>query len=177
MTDQMMLFEAPAADDSFGYRAPAVQAIAGVTYRQLDYWARTGLIEPSVRAAAGSGSQRLYAFADIVIVKVVKRLLDAGISLQGIRKAVECLRALDTAESLSEITLVSDGVSIYACHGPDEVIDLLSGGQAVFGIAVGRAVTDVRGSVAEFPAESAAGVRVEESVVDELAARRAARAS
>ena len=75
-----------------GYRGPTACAAAGITYRQLDYWARTGLVEPSVRAAHGSGSQRLYGFRDILVLKVVKRLLDTGVSLQNIRKAVDHLR-------------------------------------------------------------------------------------
>ena len=65
----------------------------GISYRQLDYWARTGLVVPSVRDASGSGTQRLYSFRDIVVLKVVKRLLDAGVSLQNIRKAIETLRS------------------------------------------------------------------------------------
>ena len=75
-----------------GYRGPTACSAAGITYRQLDYWARTGLVEPSVRAAHGSGSQRLYGFRDILVLKVVKRLLDSGISLQQIRAAVQHLR-------------------------------------------------------------------------------------
>ena len=75
-----------------GYRGPTACNAAGITYRQLDYWARTGLVEPTVRGATGSGSQRLYSFRDILILKVIKRLLDAGISLQQIRTAVQHLR-------------------------------------------------------------------------------------
>ena len=63
-----------------GYRGPTACNAAGITYRQLDYWARTGLVVPSVRDASGSGTQRLYSFRDIVVLKVVKRLLDAGVS-------------------------------------------------------------------------------------------------
>ena len=78
-------------------RADDVSAIAynaaGITYRQLDYWARTSLVVPSIRGAAGSGSQRLYSFKDILVLKIVKRLLDTGISLQQIRTAVAQLRA------------------------------------------------------------------------------------
>jgi len=75
-----------------GFRGPIACSAAGITYRQLDYWARTGLLEPSVRGAAGSGSQRLYSFRDILVLKVIKRLLDTGVSLQNIRTAVEHLR-------------------------------------------------------------------------------------
>ena len=109
-----------------GYRGPTACSAAGITYRQLDYWARTGLVEPSVRAAHGSGSQRLYSFRDILVLKVVKRLLDTGISLQQIRAAVQHLRDRGTAD-LAQVTLMSDGVSVYECTSADEVVDLLAG--------------------------------------------------
>jgi DNA-binding transcriptional MerR regulator len=160
-------------DAEIGYRGPTACAAAGITYRQLDYWARTGLVEPSVRAAHGSGSQRLYGFRDILVLKVVKRLLDTGISLQQIRAAVHHLRDHGT-EDLAQVTLMSDGVSIYECTSPDEVVDLLAGGQGVFGIALGRVWQDVAGELAELPA-----VRAEDGLIatgtDELATRRASK--
>jgi DNA-binding transcriptional MerR regulator len=137
-----------------GYRGPVACAAAGITYRQLDYWARTGLVEPTVRPASGSGSQRLYGFRDILVLKVVKRLLDTGISLQQIRAAVEHLRAQGTSD-LAQVTLMSDGVSVYECTSPDEVVDLLAGGQGVFGIALGRIWREVEGTLADLPAEHA----------------------
>jgi len=155
-----------------GYRGPTACAAAGITYRQLDYWARTGLVEPSVRPAHGSGSQRLYSFRDILMLKVVKRLLDTGVSLQNIRVAVTHLRERGV-EDLTQITLMSDGTTVYECTSPDEVVDLVQGGQGVFGIAVGRVVREVEGSLAELPAERAADT----SSADELAARRQRRTS
>ena len=137
-----------------GYRGPVACTAAGITYRQLDYWARTGLVEPTVRPATGSGSQRLYGFRDILVLKVVKRLLDTGISLQQIRAAVEHLRAQGTSD-LAQVTLMSDGVSVYECTSPDEVVDLLAGGQGVFGIALGRIWREVEGTLADLPAEHA----------------------
>jgi DNA-binding transcriptional MerR regulator len=134
-----------------GYRGPTACAAAGITYRQLDYWARTGLVEPSVRAAHGSGSQRLYGFRDILVLKVVKRLLDTGISLQQIRAAVQHLRD-HGSEDLAQVTLMSDGVSVYECTSADEVVDLLQGGQGVFGIALGRVWREVEGDLAVLPA-------------------------
>ena len=120
-----------------GYRGPTACAAAGITYRQLDYWARTGLVEPSVRAAEGAaGGQRLYAFRDILLLKVVKRLLDAGVSLQSIRAAVAHLAACDPAV-LSGMTLMSDGATVYECTSAHQLVDLLAGGQGVFGIALG----------------------------------------
>jgi len=95
-----------------GYRGVTACVAAGITYRQLDYWARTGLVEPSVQSATGSGSQRLYGFRDILVLKIVKRLLDTGVSLQNIRTAVEHLRKTGVSE-LERMTLMSDGASIY----------------------------------------------------------------
>jgi DNA-binding transcriptional MerR regulator len=174
--EQQLLFgEEPAVTgprlEDIGYRGPTACDAAGITYRQLDYWARTGLVEPSVRAATGSGSQRLYGFRDILVLKVVKRLLDTGISLQQIRAAVAHLRDRGSAD-LAEVTLMSDGVSVYECTSPDEVVDLLQGGQGVFGIALGRVWQEVEGTLAELPGESAAGDLPSASSVDELANRR-----
>jgi DNA-binding transcriptional MerR regulator len=175
--------EAPQAAE-IGYRGPTACTAAGITYRQLDYWARTGLVEPSVRAAQGSGSQRLYSFRDILVLKVVKRLLDTGISLQQIRAAVNHLRDRGT-QDLAQVTLMSDGVSVYECTSADEVVDLLQGGQGVFGIALGRVWREVEGDLAELPA-----VRPEDGLVamppgsqdappftDDLAKRRLRRTS
>ena len=139
-------------DEQMGYRGPVACSAAGITYRQLDYWARTKLVEPSLRNASGSGSARLYSFRDILVLKVVKRLLDTGVSLQQIRTAIEHLRERGV-EDLAEITLMSDGASVYECTSTDEVIDLVQGGQGVFGIAVGRVWREVEGSLAELPRE------------------------
>ncbi|THV09433.1 MerR family transcriptional regulator [Nocardioides caeni] len=158
-----------------GYRGPTACNAAGITYRQLDYWARTGLIEPSVRGAKGSGSQRLYSFRDILILKIIKRLLDAGISLQNIRTAVSHLRERGT-DDLTQVTLMSDGASVYECTSNDEVIDLLQGGQGVFGIAIGGVWREIEGTLAQLPSESASDEEPTETIAgDELAARRAAR--
>ncbi|MGI6798552.1 MerR family transcriptional regulator [Gordonia sihwensis] len=174
MSDQLALFDirdTPAETD--GYRIQAVQAIAGITYRQLDYWTRTSLVTPSVRNASGSGSQRLYSFTDIVLIKVIKRLLDTGISLQNIRKAIDFLRENNSSIELSEVTLISDGASIYECTDNDAVIDLLSGGQCVFCLDVGRTVSETRVMTRSFPSEPAVADDGPDAVVgDELAARR-----
>ncbi|GAA4424898.1 MerR family transcriptional regulator [Georgenia halophila] len=172
---QGMLFgdTLPDLDQDTGYRGPTACGAAGITYRQLDYWARTGLVEPSIRTASGSGSQRLYSFRDILVLKVVKRLLDTGVSLQQIRTAITSLHERGV-EDLAQITLMSDGASVYECTSADEVIDLVQGGQGVFGIAVGRVWREVEGDLAQLPTE-----RIEQNgepaVEDELARRRAAR--
>jgi DNA-binding transcriptional MerR regulator len=174
--------EAPDAGDEIGYRGVTACHAVSISYRQLDYWARTGLVTPSVRDASGSGTQRLYSFRDMVVLKVVKRLLDAGVSLQNIRKAIDALRSRGV-DDLAEITLISDGTTVYECRSPEEVVDLLQGGQGVFGIAIGGAFKEIKGSLANLPAERAAaeptGTDADEAggdqVADELAARRARR--
>jgi len=138
--------------DDVGYGGPIACLAAGITPRQLDYWARTGLVEPTVRPAPGSNPQRLYGFRDILVLKVVKRLLDTGISLQQIRTAVEHLGAQGTSD-LAQVTLMSDGISVYECTSPDEVVDLLAGGQGVYGIALGRIWREVDGVLTELPGE------------------------
>jgi DNA-binding transcriptional MerR regulator len=171
---QGLLFtdDLPELPEGVGYRGPTACSAAGITYRQLDYWARTGLVEPGIRDARGSGSQRLYGFRDILVLKVVKRLLDTGVSLQNIRTAVSHLRDRGVDE-LAEITLMSDGASVYECTSADEVVDLVQGGQGVFGIAVGRVWREVEGTLAQLPGERTDAPAEAEG--DELAARRRAR--
>lgn len=140
------------------YRAPQVCSLVGISYRQLDYWARTGLITPSVQQASGSGSQRLYSFSDVVQLKVVKRLLDAGMSLKKIRKAMEIMSAELASDSpLSDVTLLSDGNTIYAAHSASEVVDVFKGGQGVFGIAVGPVEDELVGEIRDLFPEQAPG--------------------
>ncbi|MFH9726319.1 MerR family transcriptional regulator [Streptomyces sp. NPDC017254] len=165
------------AGEVVGYRGPTACAAAGITYRQLDYWARTGLVEPSVRPAYGSGTQRLYSFRDVVVLKIVKRFLDTGVALQNIRAAVQHLRARGFRD-LERMTLMSDGATVYECSSPDEVVDLLQGGQGVFGIAVGVVWRDVEAALSQLHGER---VDTGETLVgnnpgDELARRRRDRA-
>lgn len=161
-------------DAATGYRGTTACRVAGITYRQLDYWARTGLVEPSIRPATGSGTHRLYSFRDILVLKVVKRLLDTGVSLHQIRSAVTHLRERGV-DDLAQITLMSDGASVYECTSPDEVVDLVQGGQGVFGIAVGRVWRDIEGTLSSMPTESLDDEEPAPHEGDELAARRAAR--
>ena len=161
---------APLPED-LGFRGPVACGAAGITYRQLDYWARTGLVVPEVRPAGGSGTQRLYSFRDLLLLKVIKRLIDAGISLPQIRVAIDHLRERGV-QDLTQVTLMSDGVSVYECTSDLEVIDLLRGGQGMFAIALGGVWRDIEGTVSELPSE-----RVEEapdaaSSDDELSRRR-----
>jgi DNA-binding transcriptional MerR regulator len=168
-TGTALLHGSDPVGEDIGYRGPTACAVAGITYRQLDYWARTGLVEPSVRVAHGAGSQRLYSFRDILLLKLVKRLLDTGISLQQVRAAVQHLRDRST-EDLVQVTLMSDGESIYEATSPDEVVDLLASGQGVFGVGLGRLWQETAGELAELTA-----VRAEDGLIagtdDELGAQ------
>ena len=151
---QDALFEGDfsAVPEDAGFRGPVACSAAGITYRQLDYWARTGLVTPGIRSAGGSGTQRLYSFRDILMLRVVKNLLDAGISLQQIRRAIDHLRSRGD-ENLTGITLMSDGVSVYECTSEHEVLDLLRGGQGMFAITLDGVVRDLEGSLTELPTE------------------------
>jgi DNA-binding transcriptional MerR regulator len=164
-----MLFTDGLPSQDIGYRGASAAAAAGISYRQLDYWDRTSLVIPSIQTATGSGSQRLYSFRDILVLKLVKRLLDTGVSLQQIRLAVDQLRASGIVD-LSNTTLMSDGARVYLCTSQDEVIDLLGQGQGVFGIAVGRVLREVEATLVDFAAEEA-------NSQDELALRRARKIS
>ena len=117
-----------------GYRGPQVCKIVGITYRQLDYWARTGLVRPSVMDANGSGTQRLYSYRDLVELKVIKQMLDAGISLQSARKAVESLREFD--EGLASVRVVIQGPNVVLAQSDEQVMDLLRGGQGVLSVVL-----------------------------------------
>jgi DNA-binding transcriptional MerR regulator len=171
---QGLLFGERDDDEDVGFRGPIACRAVGITYRQLDYWARTGLVEPSVRSATGSGTARLYSFRDILVLKIVKRFLDTGVSLQQIRAAVTHLRARGV-EELAQLTLMSDGASVYECTNANEVFDLVQGGQGVFGIAVGRVWAEVEGTLAQLPSERTDGTGEGDAPMDELAARRRAR--
>lgn len=116
-----------------GFRGAQVCSLVGITYRQLDYWARTGLLRPSIADATGSGSQRRYSYSDVLELKVIKRLLDAGLKLQQARQAVECLRG-DLGADLASAQLVLAGTRSVLAHSDGEIVDLLAGGQGVFNI-------------------------------------------
>lgn len=124
-----------------GYRGPQACKIVGITYRQLDYWTRTKLVSPSVRPAMGSGTQRLYSFNDLLQLKVIKSLTDAGASLQKVRQSLDYVRA-NLDDEWSRLTIVADGGGVYACTSDAQVVDLLRSGQGVLGAVV--AVDKVR---------------------------------
>ncbi|HUO48297.1 MAG TPA: MerR family transcriptional regulator [Acidimicrobiales bacterium] len=122
-----------AAPRDEGFRGPQVCKLVGITYRQLDYWARTGLLRPSIADARGSGTQRRYSYHDVLELKVIKQLIDAGISLQRARRAAECLRD-GLGGDLASANLVLVGTDSVLAHGDGEVVDLVRGGQGVLNI-------------------------------------------
>lgn len=119
-----------------GYRGTVAAKVAGITYRQLDYWARKRIVEPSIKSSHGSGSRRLYSFKDVVILAVLKRLLDAGVNLVNATATVNYL-SRRTITQLEDVTVVCDGDQVIECSGPDQVFSLMKSGRAVFAISVG----------------------------------------
>ncbi|HEX2192408.1 MAG TPA: MerR family transcriptional regulator [Acidimicrobiales bacterium] len=135
-----------------GYRGPQVCAIVGITYRQLDYWARTDLIRPSIADARGSGTQRLYSYRDLVELKVIKSFLDAGMALQKARRAIEYLRD-NLGEDIASASLVLNGAdSVLLARDSGELVDLVRQGQGVLSVVpldgvkaeLDAAITDLR---------------------------------
>ena len=118
-----------------GYRGPQVCKIVGITYRQLDYWARTDLLRPSVSEAKGSGTQRRYSYGDLLELKVIKRLLDAGVSLQSARRAINTLHQ-NLGLDLASANLVLAGSNTVLARSDGEIIDLLRGGQGVLNMVL-----------------------------------------
>ena len=133
-----------------GYRGPQTCKIVGITYRQLDYWTRTGLVTPSLQPAQGSGTQRLYGFSDLLQLKLIKELTDAGASLQKVRQSIEYVREHVDGD-WSKVTIVTDGAGVYACTSDAEVIDLLRSGQGVLGaiVAVDKVRDQLAGTIEE----------------------------
>jgi DNA-binding transcriptional MerR regulator len=128
-------------EHSEGFRGPQVCAVVGITYRQLDYWARTDLVRPSLHDAKGSGTQRLYSYRDLVELKVVKSLLDAGVSLQTARKAIDYLRQ-HLGEDLASASLVLDGSRSVLAFDGEQIVDLVRRGQGVLNIVPLARVVD-----------------------------------
>ena len=136
--------------EQMGYRGPQACKIVDITYRQLDYWTRTGLVVPSIQAAQGSGTQRLYSFNDLLQLKVIRSLTDAGASLQKVRQAIDYVRD-HLEDDWSKVTIVTDGAGVYACTSDAEVVDLLRKGQGVLGavVAVGKVRDQLAGTLRE----------------------------
>ena len=117
-----------------GFGGKQVLAVVGITYRQLDHWARTDLLRPSLCDAKGSGSRRLYSYDDVVQLKVIKKLLDGGQSLQAARRVIDRLRV--EGESVGSANLVMVGGSVALARNGEELVDLLRGGQGVLALVL-----------------------------------------
>ena len=115
-----------------GYSGTRAAQLVGITYRQLDYWARTELIRPSLTDAAGSGSRRLYSYRDLLELKVVKSLLDAGIKLESVRDVFEFMRTHVNSD-IAAAHIVISGKQVLFCDG-DQLIDVLQQGQGVLNV-------------------------------------------
>lgn len=166
------------AEDGRGYRGTVASKVAGITYRQLDYWARKQIVEPSITPSHGSGSRRLYSFKDIVILAVSKQLLDVGVNLQNVTSAIEYLMSKETA-ALEHTTILCDGTAVHECRQPDDIARLLGSGHAVFGISVGsiwhRTAEALEGEEYTVLDDAGAGkthAQVSVRPIDELAASR-----
>ncbi len=117
-----------------GFGGKQVLAIVGITYRQLDHWARTDLLRPSLCDAKGSGSRRRYSYDDVVQLKVIKKLLDGGQALQAVRKVIDRLRV--EGENVASANLVIVGDSVALARNGEELVDLLRGGQGVLALVL-----------------------------------------
>jgi DNA-binding transcriptional MerR regulator len=131
-----------------GYTGPEVCKITGITYRQLDHWTTSNLIKASIRSIKGSGFHRIYSFQDIIQIKLVNKLREAGVSLQKIRLALTNMESvLGEDINISDVSIFSDGKSIYVISDNDQMIDLLKKGQAVFGISLGPVRTEAEAEI------------------------------
>jgi DNA-binding transcriptional MerR regulator len=140
-----------------GFRGPQVCKLVGISYRQLDYWARTDLIRPSLADAQGSGTQRRYSYRDLVALKVIKSLLDAGVSLQTARKAIEYLRSY-MGEELASASLVLNGTNSVLAQSGEDLVDLVRRGQGVLNIVpLGSVVEELDARIHELESARAVG--------------------
>lgn len=116
-------------EQAHGFSGTKAAQIVGITYRQLDYWARTDLVRPSLADASGSGSRRRYSYRDLLELKVIKKLLDAGVRLESVREVFDYLRNQVNTD-ISSAHIVIDGAHVLLCEG-DEWIDVVRKGQGV----------------------------------------------
>jgi len=120
------------AETELGFSGTRTAKVVGISYRQLDYWARTDLIRPSISDATGSGSRRSYSYNDLLELKAIKKLLDAGIKLEQVRKVFAYLRE-HVATDIAAAHIVIDGNSVMLCDG-DQLVDVLNNGQGVLNV-------------------------------------------
>jgi DNA-binding transcriptional MerR regulator len=146
------------APETLGFRGPQVCKLVGITYRQLDYWARTDLLRPSLADAAGSGTQRLYSYHDVLSLKVIKKFLDAGLALPAARRAIDCLR--QAGDDLASANIVLSDASSVLASSNDELVDLVKGGQGVLNIFPMAGVVDELDAAIVGLAENDSPVRI-----------------
>ena len=149
--------------DATGFSADVARRVVGISYRQLDYWDKTGLLRPSIRAARGKGSRRVYSFEDLVELRVIAGLLAVGVSLPGVRKAARYVRHhfANLVRPLSRLALVVQGKSILIRTTDNKnLVDATSDGQIVISLAVAPIAEAVRGKVTELQAHRNLSVRV-----------------
>ncbi|MEP1125735.1 MAG: MerR family transcriptional regulator [Ilumatobacter sp.] len=158
-TSHTPLTDAIDAPEVVGFSGTRTAKVVGITYRQLDYWARTDLIRPSLNDAAGSGSRRRYSYNDLLELKAIKKLLDAGIKLEQVRKVFENLRE-HVGVDIAAAHIVIDGGSVTLCNNQGELIDLINTGQSVLNVlSMGGVRTELEADlappVADMPADGA----------------------
>jgi DNA-binding transcriptional MerR regulator len=141
--------------DEIGYGGPQVCKIVGITYRQLDYWARTDLVRPSLADARGSGTQRRYSYRDLVRLKVIKNLLDSGVKLQAARKAIEYIRG-DLGDDWASASLVLNGTNSVLVRNGEDLVDVVRQGQGVLNIvSLGQVVDELEASIHDLGGDAA----------------------
>ncbi len=166
----------PIAHTSLGYSAKLTAEVVGISYRQLDYWARTDLLVPSLAQAAGSGSRRRYSYANLLELKVIKRLLDSGIKLEKVRSIFDYMRS-ELQEDISRANLVIDGSNVVCARSHAELIDVLQQGQGVLNVLpLSTVEQEVDAAIIEFrpSADDAADDADDEAADDEADELRAA---
>jgi DNA-binding transcriptional MerR regulator len=158
-----------------GFTAQQASALTACTHHQLRYWDRVGLVSPTIQRTGGRpGVRRLYSFRDLVALKVVRSLLDNGMSLQRVRRAWDYLRRNGGMDGhLAEVKLVTDGVTIFSvARNDDELLDALRHGQLAFFVAIDQITRTVEEDVTRFELDRSEFLgmlrRVEDDVNDEL---------
>lgn len=149
--------------DTNGFSADVARRVVGITYRQLDYWDKTGLLRPSVRQARGKGSRRVYSFEDLVELRVIAGLLAVGIPLPTVRKATRYVRShfASLVRPLARLAVVADGKRVLVrTAGSSELVDATSGGQTLISLAVEPIARALRGRVTELQTPRELDVRV-----------------
>lgn len=161
---QGQLFSEP-KKPRLAYSGAIAQQVAGITYRQLDYWANKHIVEPSLHASHGSGTRRLYSYTDILLLGVAKRLIDAGINLTNIALIIAKLRR-QPLEEFSHTFIMSDGHKVMECTDDTSIIDMMREGTAVFGLSVARLNEDLSARLRAF-----SPIRLDEEAVSSVTGR------